>query len=250
MQSARAQKQVFSAWEPFGGLLGASWGLLGTSRGGELEMSVRVPPVGPFLGPSWGPLGPSWRARAVLGPSWGRLGLSWGPPVALSGLSWERWGPPGSVLGRPGAPWGRLGALLGRLGALLGASGAVLGRSWRLIRPSWTLCRPKTRVWQKCTFSERNGAIFASWGSFRKPQGAAWERLGPSWSRLRGVPRRSGAVLDRPLRDRGRSEGSAAAPRAARGGPKRPRARSERPRGGRFAATAALSAQSERCTVV
>ena len=189
---------------------------------------------GAILGPSWAVLEGSGCLGALVGPSWALLGASCGPLGAFLGAFW---GPPGSVLGRPGAPWGRLGALLGRLGALLGASGAVLGRSWRLIRPSWTLCRPKTRVWQKCTFSERNGAIFASWGSFRKPQGAAWERLGPSWSRLRGVPRRSGAVLDRPLRDRGRSEGSAAAPRAARGGPERPRARWERPGGGRFAAT-------------
>ena len=51
MQSARAQKQVFSAWAPFGsplgGLLGASWGPLG----GFLE------PLGGLLGASWGPLG-------------------------------------------------------------------------------------------------------------------------------------------------------------------------------------------------
>jgi len=174
------------------------------------------------------------------------LGASRGP---LGAFLRAFWGPPGSVLGRPGAPWGRLGALLGRLGALLGASGAVLGRSWRLIRPSWTLCRLRTRLWQKCTFSEGNGAIFASWGSFRKPQGAASERLEPSWSRLRGVPRRSGAVLGRPLRDRGRSEGSAAAPVAARGGSERRRARWERPGGGRFDATESFPTRAERCIV-
>ena len=48
---------------PLGGLLGASWGLPGVSWGGELEMSVRVPPLGPLL-------------RAFLGLSWAVLEAS------------------------------------------------------------------------------------------------------------------------------------------------------------------------------
>ena len=120
MQSARAQKQVFSAWEPFWrllrALLRASWGVLGA--------------LGGLLGVSWGLLGPlgrllgaaltrddfcmrlgsdfeaTWRQLgAVLGPSWGRLGSS----------------------------WGRLGDLLGRLGT----SWAVLVSSWSRLDPSW-----------------------------------------------------------------------------------------------------------------
>ena len=82
---------------PLGGLLGASWGFLGASRGRGLEMSVRVPRLGTLLEPSWGPLGPSWRP---LGPSRSPLGQ-----FCCS-----------------------LGSLLGRLGAILRAFPAVLER--------------------------------------------------------------------------------------------------------------------------
>ena len=44
-------------------ILGASWGLLGTSGGG----------LGGLLGASWGPPG------GLLGASWGSVGASWGP---------------------------------------------------------------------------------------------------------------------------------------------------------------------------
>eukprot|EP00959_Pyramimonas_sp_CCMP1952_P185646 3881468-Pyramimonas_sp.AAC.1 len=65
----------------YGGLLGASWGLLWASQGGKLEFSVGGPSVGPLLEPSWGSFGPS---GAPLGPSWASLGPSW----ALLGASW------------------------------------------------------------------------------------------------------------------------------------------------------------------
>ena len=45
---------------PPGGLLGACWRSRGPSKGGGLDMSIRVPPLRPLLGPSWGPLGQYW----------------------------------------------------------------------------------------------------------------------------------------------------------------------------------------------
>ena len=57
----------------------ASGGLPGASWGGELELSVCVPPLGPLLGPSWDPPGPSWRPRAVLRASCAVSAPSWGP---------------------------------------------------------------------------------------------------------------------------------------------------------------------------
>ena len=70
---------------PLGGLLEASWGLLGASwgtLGGLLEASWELGALGAILGwtapkassssLSWAPL------RALLGASWGRLGASWG----------------------------------------------------------------------------------------------------------------------------------------------------------------------------
>ena len=78
-------------WEPLGGILGASGGSLGTSRGGKLERSVR---------------------DALWAPYWGR-------PGALLGRL-------GRLLGRLGALLGRLGSLFGDLGAVSGP----LGPSW------------------------------------------------------------------------------------------------------------------------
>ena len=170
--------------------------------------------------------------------------------MALSGLSWERFGALRVRLGPSwsslGPSWGSLGPSGRSLGCLWGSVGAVLEA-----HPAFLDALPtQNATLAKCTFSKRNGAIFVSWGSFRKPQGPASERLEPASSRLRGVPRRSGAVLGCPLRDRGRSEGSAAAPVAARSDSERRRARWERLGGGRFDATETLAARAERGIVV
>ena len=208
-------------------LEGSFWGSFGPSESS--------------LGPSWGPLGPSWRARAVLGPSWGRLGLSWGPPVALSGLSWERFGalrgPSWAVLGLPGAVLGpswAVGGLSwvppGRCWGGLGGSSGRLGRS----------ADPKRESGKNIHFPKGMGRFLlrgGPFGSLRGRLGAVWSRPGAVCGASGAVLEPSGAVLERRLRDRGRSESSAAAPRAALSGPMRPRALPERPGGGRSAAT-------------
>ena len=63
-----------SSWGPFGGLLGASWGSRGVSQSGLGRMLERLEIKVPFecdLEATWSRLG------AILGPSWatwGRLG--------------------------------------------------------------------------------------------------------------------------------------------------------------------------------
>jgi len=80
-----------ASWVPLLGLLGASWGSLGASRG-LLKAE-------------------GWICQCLVS--------RWGPFGARLG----------GLLGRLGWLLGRLGALLGRLGTVLEASWAVLGRS-------------------------------------------------------------------------------------------------------------------------
>ena len=95
LKSFRHLKKIVNAYlrvplllGPLRGFLGAFWRARGSSWGGGLELSIRVP----LLGSSWGPLG------VLLG----RLRLSWDPF---------------------GQYWVPLGGLLGCLGTNLGASG-------------------------------------------------------------------------------------------------------------------------------
>ena len=122
--------------------------LLGVSLGGELEMSVRAPPLGPISGRSWGLLGPSSRP---LGPSWRPLGPSWGPLASL---------------------WGSLGGLLGYLGAILGTSRAVLER-----REAENAITPK--IFNKLLGKAMIFAYWeASWGGLLGRLGASGSRKG------------------------------------------------------------------------
>ena len=88
------------------GLLGVSWGLLGTPGvllepgGSKCRFAFpSEPPLGAVLGTSWAVVEASW---AVLGPSW-----------AVSGPSWRPLGPsssdPGGLLGRLRASGSRKG---------------------------------------------------------------------------------------------------------------------------------------------
>ena len=94
-------------WGPLGGVLGASWRVLG----GNTRISEHEVVLGGVLGPPWGRLGavlgPSW---VVLGPSWGRLGRSW----AVLGPSWSRLGRSWAVLG---SSWAILGVKMDVRGA-------------------------------------------------------------------------------------------------------------------------------------
>ena len=116
---------------PPGGLLGASWGQLGTQKspwrpleraknhgfykgfwhflvlGSFASKNTALRALGSDLGAPGGVLGApgggSGAPRALLGPSWGRLGASWAPPGGLLGASWGHFWGPKSVLE---ASWG------------------------------------------------------------------------------------------------------------------------------------------------
>ena len=156
-----------ACWGPFRGLLEASrW------------------PLGGLLGASWGLLGAS---RGPLGASWGLLGAegtksAFGSPVWASSQSRL-----GALMGRLRGVVGRLGILLGRLGAVLGGSWAVLGRSWRPLGLSWSVGKLKRREPRKLSKTrKKETTIFGSWGLLEKPPGgvleASWAVLGLSWA--------------------------------------------------------------------
>ena len=120
------------------------------------------------MGPSWAVLGAFCAVLGRLGRPLGRLGAVFGRLGRLLGLSGVSLGP----------SWAPLGPSWGRLGPSWGPHGGILGRSWGLVWPSWTRRRRKARECRKCPFSERNGAIFASWGS---PGGSSWAVVGAYW---------------------------------------------------------------------
>ena len=79
--------------EPLGAISGSSWGILGPSWDGGLEMALRFPSLKPLLGPDpLGFLGPLGGLRGRLGAFSGRLGAilkaSWAVLGAVLGASW------------------------------------------------------------------------------------------------------------------------------------------------------------------
>jgi len=160
-----------AVWGPLGAsgaFLGVCWRSRGSSRGEELDVSVRDPPLRRLvLGPSWRSLGPSWGVGS-LGALLGGFGaFREGPSAVLElsrGASWaalERQEPEnartqesfkvfadifgygflgplleGRLKRSYGTTWGRLGESrghFGRLGKIFGRFGAFL----EPLRPSW-----------------------------------------------------------------------------------------------------------------
>ena len=197
------------------------------------------------LGALFGRLRALWGHPGALLGRLGGLGLSWGPREAvlgsLGGLLWPSGGFPSSVLGpsgvRLGPSWGSLGPSWGpfgpsggSLGCLRGGVGAVLQAHPAVLDALPTRNASLAKIY---IFRKGMGRLLPRGGPFGGLRGrlrAGWSRPGGVCGASGAVLEPSGAVLDRPLRDRGRSECSAA-------GPKRPRTLPERPGGGRSAAT-------------
>ena len=129
------------SWKPFGSLLDALWGALGTS--------------GSLLGGSWEALGPSWKllggflepfgdhmgalegSQAVMRVILEAAGCILGPLEAVLeplGAFWGSYGSsgmlPGSHVGDLGGCWTHLGASWSALGASWKGLGRLLGGSW------------------------------------------------------------------------------------------------------------------------